>query len=275
MSITRRSLLAATAAAPLIAQKKKYPVGLEMFSVRNELAKDLPGTVAAVAKMGYDCVEFFSPYTQWTPEKAREVRKQMDDLGIKCLSTHNGANMFSGDQMDRAVELNTILGSRYIIMASAGRVEGLDGWKGVAEKLNAAAAKMKPAGIRPGFHNHRAEFLPIDGKMPMEVLAEQTTKDVTLQFDIGTCVHAGVDPVAWIHRNPGRFTSIHCKDWSKNADLGYKALFGEGDAPWKQIFDAVEKTGGLEFYLLEQEGSRFTPYETAEKCLATFRQMRG
>jgi sugar phosphate isomerase/epimerase len=275
MTITRRSIVGGALGTTLAGQKKKLPVGLEMFSVRSELAKDLHGTVAAVAKMGYECVEFFSPYTQWTPEKAREVRKQMDDLGIRCLSTHNGANMFAAENVDRAIELNTILGSRYIVMASAGRVEGLDGWKRVAETLQNAVGKMNPAGIRPGFHNHRSEFEAIGGKMPMEVLAEGTSKDVTLQFDVGTCVHAGVDPVAWILKNPGRITSMHCKDWSKNPELGYKALFGEGDAPWKAIFAAAEKAGGLEFYLVEQEGSRYPALETAEKCLAKFRELHG
>jgi sugar phosphate isomerase/epimerase len=66
---------------------------------------------------------------------------------------------------------------------------------------------------------------------------------------------------------------MHCKDWSP--DTGYKVLFGEGVAPWKKIFDAAEKTGGLEFYLIEQEGSRFPPVETAERCLASFKKMHG
>src|SRR3954470_18393734 len=135
-SLSRRSLLAmAASAAPLAsivsaAKGSKIPVGLELFSVRNELAKDIPGTVKAVAKMGYDCVEFFSPYMSWTADQAKEYRKVMDDAGIKCRSTHNGPGSFEGDGAKKAMELNTILGSKYIVMASAGRVEGLDGWKG-------------------------------------------------------------------------------------------------------------------------------------------------
>jgi len=94
-----------------------------------------------------------------------------------------------------------------------------------------------------------------------------------MQFDVGTCLEVGDDPIAWINSNPGRIRSLHLKEWS--ADTGYKALLGEGKADWKKIFEAAEKTGGVEYYLIEQEGSRFTPFETAEKCLETFKKMRA
>jgi len=258
-----------------MAQGKKMPIGLELYSVRNELSKDLMGTVLTVAKMGYKNVEFYSPYFSWTPEYAREVRKLLDDLGVSCLSTHNGANSFAPENLDKAIELNTILGCRYIVMASAGRVQGLDGWKEVADKLNRGAEKMKPAGLRAGFHNHQVEFRPIDGKRPMDVLAKNTDRSVSLQLDVGTCLEAGTDPLAWIRQNPGRINSLHLKDWSPDPGKGYRVLFGEGVAPWKEIFEAAEKTGGAEFYLIEQEGSAYPPFETAERCLANFRKIQG
>jgi sugar phosphate isomerase/epimerase len=196
-------------------------------------------------------------------------------LKIRCLSTHNSASVFTPENLGKAIELNRIIGSKSIVMASAGRVNGLDGWKGVAEKLTHASEKLKPLGMRAGFHNHKLEFVAIDGTKPMEVLAKNTPKDVTLQLDVGTCVEAGVDPVAWIKANPGRIRSMHCKDWGAGEDKGYKVLFGEGDSPWKKIFEAAESTGGIECYLIEQEGSRFSSFETAEKCLADFKKMRA
>lgn len=275
--MNRRTFLSqvAAAAATLSAKGKKLPVGLELYSVRQELQKDDVGTLKAVAKMGYECVEFYSPYATWDVAKAKDIRKLLDDLGMKALSTHNSGTTFNPESIDHAIELNQILGSKQIIMASAGKVEGLDGWKGVAEKLNAGAAKMKSAGMRAGFHNHKMEFMPIGGKMPMEVLASETGKDVILQLDVGTCVEAGVDPVQWINQHPGRIASMHAKDWSKDPAVGFKALFGEGESPWKQIFAAAEKKGGLDFYLIEQEGSRFSALETAEKCLANFKKLHG
>lgn len=281
-NLTRRSFLAMSAAAPLAlaaaAKARRVPVGIELYSVRDQMDKDLFGTVRAIAKMGYEVVEFYGPYYSWTPAYAKEVRKLTDDLGIRCHSTHNGSNVFTAEALPKAIELNQILGSKYIIMASAGRVAGADGWKGVADKLTMAAEKLAPLKMKTGFHNHKTEFVPIagqqgDGKMPMEILAANTPASVTLQLDVGTCVEAGKDPVAWIKANKGRITSIHCKEWG--AKMGYQALLGEGDAPWKGIFAAAEAVGGIEFYLIEQEGSRFSSLETAEKCLATYRQMRG
>src|SRR5215468_3952210 len=277
-SISRRTFLALAGAAPfaLAAHKVKIvPVGLELYSVRDELAKDLMGTVRAVAKMGYEVVEFFSPYYQWTPDYAKEVRKLLDDLKIRCLSTHNGANAFTPEGLQKAIELNQILGAKYVVMASAGRVEGIDGWKGVAERLTQASEKLKPLKMRAGFHNHKTEFVPIEGARPMDVLAANTPKDVTLQLDVGTCVEAGADPVAWINANPDRIRSLHLREWAAGDDKGYRTLFGEGEAPWLKIFEAAEKVGGVEYYLIEQEGSRFPPLETAERCLASFKKLRG
>jgi sugar phosphate isomerase/epimerase len=253
------------------------PIGLELYSVRDELQKDPQGTVRAVAKMGYQVVEFYAPYHDWTVEQAKDMRKLMNDLGIVCNSTHNNAPSFTDEGLVKSVELNHILGSRYIVMASAGRVNGLDGWKKVAERLAGISERLRPAKLNTGYHNHKPEFVAIDGKRPIEVIAENTPKEVMLQLDVGTCVEAGSDPVAWIKANPGRIHSIHCKDWGagEGPDRGYRVLFGEGDSPWKGIFEAAESVGGVEYYLIEQEGSRFPSLETAQRCLETWKKMRA
>jgi sugar phosphate isomerase/epimerase len=276
-SLSRRAFLAVAAAAPAsfawgTPADKKVPLGLELYSVRNELAKDLFGTVRAVAKMGYEGVEWPSTYYSWNPEYAKEVRKLLDDLKLPCFATHNNAPSFTPEGIPKAIELNSILGAKYIVMASAGRVQDLDGWKAVADRLNQAAEKMKSAGLQPGYHNHAPEFTPIDNVRPIEVVARNTSKDVMLQLDVGTCVQAGSDPIAWIEANPGRIRSVHCKDWSPEAGKGYRVLFGEGASPWKKIFEVAEKTGGVEFYLIEQEGSSYPEAEAAERCLANFRK---
>jgi len=277
-SVSRRSFLAFAAAAPLASatpQGKRIPVGLELYSVREELKQDLMRTVRDVAKLGYQVVEFYAPYFRWTDTYAKDVRKLLDDLGIHCLSTHNDSQSFTPENLPRAIELNHLIGSKFIVMASAGKVQGLDGWQGVAERLNQAADKLKPQELRTGYHNHTAEFRPVNGRRPIEIIAENTGKEVVLQFDVGTCIEAGGDPVAWIDRNPGRIVSMHCKDWSPEPGKGYKVLFGEGVAPWKKIFEAAERTGGIEYYLIEQEGSAYPPLETAKRCLASFQKLHG
>ncbi|MCC6342748.1 MAG: sugar phosphate isomerase/epimerase [Bryobacterales bacterium] len=274
-TITRRSFLGAAATAAALPRSKRIPVGLELYSVRDELKKDLMDTVRGVAKMGYQGVEFFSPYYDWSLDYAREVRKLLDGLGIHCYSTHNSSRNFDAANIGKAIELNSIIGSKFIVMASSGKVEGLDGWKTVAARLNEGAEKMKSAGLRAGYHNHKTEFGPIGGTRPMEILAGNTDKNVVLQLDVGTCIEAGSDPVEWIRRHPGRIVSMHCKDWSSDPNKGYRVLFGEGVAPWKKIFEAAEKTGGIEYDLIEQEGSDYPPMDTAARCLAAFRKTHG
>jgi sugar phosphate isomerase/epimerase len=280
--LTRRSFLATLGAAALAgtapveagAKPRKLPIGLELYSVRDELAKDLTATVTAVAKMGYEVVEFYSPYAAWEPSYAKEVRKLMDDLNIKCLSTHNARRSMEGDGLKKAIELNQIIGSKTLVMASPGRAETQDDWKKVAEVLTQAAETLKPLKMRAGYHNHQLEFTERDGFLPMPFLAANTPKSVTLQFDVGTCLEAGYDPLAWINANPSRIRSLHLKDWGKGADRGYHVLFGEGDAPWKKLLEAAQSRGGAEYFLIEQEGSRFPSLETAEKCLANYRALR-
>jgi sugar phosphate isomerase/epimerase len=279
-SLSRRGFLAAAAAASLARAAKSVPVGIELYSVRHEMDKDTLATVRAIAKMGYQVVEFYGGYTQWTTDFAKEVRKIMDDGGTRCNSTHNGGPSFTDAGMGKAIEINHILGAKYIVMASApGRNTTIDAWKGVAELLTKAMDKFRPEGLSSGYHNHQAEFRKIEGKRPIEVIAENTPKDFMLQLDVGTCVEVGEDPVAWINANPGRIKSLHLKEWAEpvegDKEKGYRALLGEGQAPWMKIFDAAEKTGGTEYYLIEQEGSRYSELETAERCLALYKKMRG
>jgi len=279
MSLTRRSFLALSAALPWSlkssASASAVPVGLELYSVREGLKKDPQATVRAVGQMGYQCVEFYAPYFEWTEAETKQMRKLLDDLGVRCYSTHNDEKYFNAENINRARDMNLILGTKYMVQSWSDPKPNLDGWKAVAENLNSAAATLEPAGLKPGYHNHDAEWKPIDGVRPMDVLAKNTKPSIMLQLDVGTCVKAGADPVPWIRANPGRIHSLHLKDWSSDPAKEYKVLFGEGDAKWKDIFAAAESVGGVEYYLIEQEGSRFSELETARRCLQNYRSMRA
>jgi sugar phosphate isomerase/epimerase len=270
---------AATSAPPQRAQKE-YPIGIELYAVRGELARDLPNTLRTVAQIGYQVVEFYAPYLGWTLPYAKEVRTRLDDLGLRCFSTHNSfAALTPGETMAKAIELNQVLGARHIILASPPpNTEGLEGWKRVSGQLTAAVEQLKPHGLFAGFHNHRVEWTPLaGGTRIMDVIAANTPSEFVLQLDVGTCLEAGADPVAWVKANPGRVRSAHLKDWAPGteaAEKSYRVLFGEGVAPWKEIFAALESVGGVEFYLMEQEGSRYSEFETARRCLDSWRAMR-
>jgi sugar phosphate isomerase/epimerase len=225
-------------------------------------------------------VEFYAPYLGWTIPYAKDVRTMLDDLGLRCFSTHNAFDALTpGDTMAKAIELNQVLGARHIILASPPpNTSGLEDWKRVSGQLTTAVEQLKPHGLFAGFHNHRVEWTPLaGGRRVMDVIAANTPPEFILQLDVGTCVEAGADPVAWIAANPGRIKSAHLKDWAPGKDgeeKSFRVLFGEGVAPWKQILAALESVGGVEFYLMEQEGSRYSEFDTAQRCLDTWRTMR-
>jgi sugar phosphate isomerase/epimerase len=276
-----RGALAAEAVASASEPEKKYPIGLELYSVRTELARDLTNTLRTVAKIGYEVVEFYAPYYDWSLPYAKTVRSLMDDLGLRCYSTHNSIESFTpGDKMAKAIELNQILGSRLLVLASAPDItKGLEDWKRLCGQLTSVVELLNTHGLTTGFHNHQSEWAPLDGeRRVMDIVAANTPKEFVLQLDVGTCVEAGADPVAWIKANPGRIKVLHLKDWAPGTseeEKGYRVLFGEGVSPWPEIIAASEAGGGVEYYLMEQEGSRFSEFETAERCLGAWKTLRA
>jgi sugar phosphate isomerase/epimerase len=165
-----------------------------------------------------------------------------------------------------------------IVSSAPGSTKGVDGWKELGAKLTGIVEQLKPHGLTTGFHNHQTEWKQLDGgPRIMDVLAASTPPEFVLQLDVGTCMEAGADPVAWIRANPGRIKSIHLKDWApgeRSAEKGYRVLFGEGVSPWKEITAAAESVGGVEYYLLEQEGSRYTEFDTAQRSIELWKKFR-
>jgi sugar phosphate isomerase/epimerase len=287
-SFFRRSavLLAAAQADSLLRRAwafKVLPVGIGMYAVEAEWNKDEPGTLRALAQMGYQAVEFWAPYLQWTTQRAKDLRKVLDDVGMHCFSTHNDGTTFSAEGLPKAIELNHILGSKSIVVSGnnmtaewtgGSKITTIDGWKKVADRLTSFSAKLQSAGIQVGYHNHPIEFTAIDGKYPMDVLAANTPKEVMLQLCVGACVGPHADPVAFVKANPGRIRHIHCKDWSPEKQ--YTVLFGEGISPWPQVFAACESVGGAEFYLIEQlGGGSLRTLETARANMANWKKARA
>ncbi len=164
--------LATGAAAGLNAQtRKQYPIGLQQTAVGRNIQQDLNGTLRAVAKMGYDIIEFSAnTFMNWTPDQARQVRALLDELNLKCRSTHNEIVSFSGDGLSKSIELNQIIGSDTLVSVrgpapTGGRgtgtpaiPPGLDAWKRFSEQLSQAAGRIRSAKMTLGFHNHAIEF---------------------------------------------------------------------------------------------------------------------
>lgn len=283
-SVSRRDfvLLAATSAAALRAQAgKRIPIGLQQTAVGRNIQQDLEGTLRAVAKMGYDIIEFSAnTFMTWTPEKARSVRSVLDDVNLRCHSTHNEIVSFSGDGLAKAIELNQILGSNTLVSVrgpgpTGGRRGGtpappatLDAWKAFSEQLSSAAGRIRAAKMTLGFHNHDVEFKTLEGTRPIDILA--SNHDITsFHLNIGLCLKGGGDPVAFIKKCPGRIQSLLIQDYQQQAK-------------WKEIFAAAEGKGGLQFYLIQRTDGLFLVerqgddlLDFAQKDLAYFRQLHG
>lgn len=280
--ISRRqfAVLASASAATLKGQTKQFPIGLQQTAVGRNIQQDLNGTLRAIAKMGYDIIEFSAgTFMNWTPDQAREVRALLDDLNLKCRSTHNEIVSFSGDGLSKSIELNRIIGSDTLVsVRGPGPTPGgggtpaapptLDAWKRFSEQLSQAAGRIRSAKMTLGFHNHAIEFQLVEGTRPIDILA--ANKDVTsFHLNIGLCLQGAGDPIAFIRQCPGRIQSLLVQDY-------------KGQAHWKEIFSAAEEKGGLQFYLLQRTDGLFLVQregtdllDFAQKDLQYFRQLHG
>jgi sugar phosphate isomerase/epimerase len=246
----------------------KIPIGLQLYSVREDCARDLPGTLDAVARMGYVAVEFAGYYNR----NAQELRKLLDDRGLKCCGTHTGFNTIIGDELPRTIEFNQTLGNRFLIVPGLPeeRRKSRAAWRETAQMMNEAADRAAPAGMKVGYHNHGVEFQPMDGELPWDTFFSNTKPEVVMQLDFGNALHGGGNPIPYVERYPGRATTVHLKEYSATND---KALIGEGDVNWQQLFHLCETVGGTEWYIVEQESYAYPPIECVDKCLQNLRKM--
>jgi sugar phosphate isomerase/epimerase len=273
-SLNRREFLAGAAItaalAPALSGKRSVPVAVELFSIRQDCVRDLPGSLAAVANMGYQGVEFAGYYGR----SAKELRKMLDDLNLKAFSTHIPLKSLVGDELEKTIEFNQILGNSRLTVASLPASQTIQPWYDYAKQFNEIAAKLKPHKMRVGFHNHAAELVPVEGKRPWDVFFDNTGKDVTMQMHLAAFPPKGLDPVDYINRYAGRARLMHINDYSPDRR---EVMLGEGIIKWTKVLDAAERTGGIEVYIIEQERypAPLTPMQCIERCLEDFRKLRA
>jgi sugar phosphate isomerase/epimerase len=225
---------------------KKIPIGLQVYSVRNEAQKDLAAVLAQVAQMGYEGVEF-AGYYGWPAEK---IRKVLDQHNLKCCGTHTGVKEMMGEQFAKTVEFNKTIGNKNLIAPSGMRTSSQEACIEFAKQMTELAAKAKEQGMRVGYHNHAGEFDSKGGFIPWEVFASNSGKDVILQVDIGHIARAGADPAVYMEKFPGRLTTVHVKDFAKGKP---DPVVGEGEVDWPKMFRICEGPGGTEWYIIEDE----------------------
>ncbi|MFB0553223.1 MAG: sugar phosphate isomerase/epimerase family protein [Phycisphaerae bacterium] len=249
--------------------RRRAPIGLQLYSVREDCKKDLPGTIATVAKMGYKGVEFAGYYDR----SAKQLRKMLDDNGLVCCGTHTGLDTLLGDNLARTIEFNRTLGNKYLIVPGLPEKyrASRQAWLDTAKLFNELAEKVKPHGMLVGYHNHSIEFTAMDGELPWDTFYGNTRKDVIMQIDVGNAIHGGADPLPYLYKYPGRAITVHVKEFSKT---NKKALIGEGDVNWKAFFALCRAVGETEWYIVEQESYAYPPLECVERCLRNLRKMK-
>jgi sugar phosphate isomerase/epimerase len=248
--------------------KKKLLIGLQLYSVRDDCAKDFPGMIKAVAKMGFTGVEFAGYYGK----SAKELKQMLDENGLKCYGTHIGLDTLMGDDLLKTVEFNQILGNKMLIVPWIPEERRNTKAKIIetAKLFSDISAKLKPYGMYIGYHNHMEEFKPVDGEMPFDTFFSNTDKGVAIQFDTGNAMEAGAQAAPFIKRYPGRVLSVHVKDHSATNP---KALLGEGDVHWNEVLPLILGSAGTRYFIIEQESYPTTPLDAVEKCLRNFEKM--
>jgi sugar phosphate isomerase/epimerase len=278
--MTRRTFLrtsaAAAAAASLpsavFAQNRKVDrIGLQLYSVRDLMKQDMPGTLAKVAAIGFKEVELAGLFDR----SPKDVRAMLDKNGLTAPGTHVDW-VTVGGKLPQVLETAAILGHQFVIVPylTDDDRKKPDVYKRLADVLNRAGAESAKAGIQVAYHQHGFEFVPFDGipgKLPYDYLLDNTDpKLVKMELDLCWISAAEKDPLAYFDKYPGRFPLVHVKDWLKDGKpatayagalgpdtkfTGNMANVGQGSIDWKRIFAQSDKAG-IKHYIIEHDNPK-------------------
>jgi sugar phosphate isomerase/epimerase len=256
--------------------KKVGTVGIQLYTVRDAMQKDLMGTLQKVAQIGYKDVEL-AGYNKgkFYGKTPTEFKKILDDLGLKTTSTHMGLNVLK-EGWQEAVDGAATLGETYIVCPFVPKSEfdTADKYKALAEVLNKSGEIAKKSNIQLAYHNHDFEFDPVNGQLPYDILLKETDADLLkMELDIYWIQFAGKDPLAYFNNHPGRFHLWHVKDMDNTAKRFFTSV-GSGVIDWKPIFKAAKKSGLQHFYVEQDAHANNQPMENIEASYKYLKNLR-
>lgn len=261
-------------APKLFAYDKKY-IGLQLYTVRDAMSKDVPGTLAKVAALGYTSVEATygdGKYFGTEPKAFAELLKKnnliMPSAHYLLGEAMKGKGTILND-WDKAVEDAASVGQKYMVCAWLAPSErgNLDHYKKLAEDFNKAGETCKKAGIQFCYHNHDFEFIQENGKYPYEILLDNTDKNlVKMEIDLYWLTKANQDPIALIDKHPGRFPLWHVKDMDKTPKKMFTEV-GNGVIDFKKIFTKANKAG-LKYFFVEQDICPGNPFDSISQSIS-------
>ena len=284
--MNRREFLGAASAAVLLSrlpalaadEHKLGAIGLQLYTVRDQMAKDFDGTIAKVAATGYKEAEF-AGYFKRTPQQVRAV---LERNHLVAPSAHIPIEDLRA-KLPQVIEAAHVIGHQYIVNPWINQEDrgSLDNWKKIFAFFNETGRKVKEAGLQFAHHNHDFEFKPTDGQVPYDLLLKETDPSlVKLEMDLYWITAAGEDPLKYFNEYRGRFPMLHVKD--RPAKLAHPvyvtenakfAPVGRGVVDFKRVFAHAEK-GGVEHYYVEQDYTQGSPFDAIKISYDDLRSMR-
>lgn len=267
-ALTRREWIAAAGfAAVASANPLNLPIGLQAYTLRNQLPGHVPEVLAEVAKIGYREIEVADPFYG---VEAKDLVPILKKLKLTAPAGHYGSAQ-KQDEWQRQMEHAMTLGVHYMITNFPSEWRGtLDGWKRAGDLLNQAGEQCKKNGLMAAYHNHNFEYKEVEGMVGYDQLLKSTDPNlVAMEMDCFWTTIAGKNPVAYFEKYPGRFHLLHIKDLKK----GYAPVtggklegnpfleVGQGIIDWKRIFGAARKAG-VKHYFVEQDRCDRPPIES-------------
>lgn len=246
----------------------KIPIGFQLYTVRGEFARNVPGTLKTLAEIGYQAVEFWGyagtpkVYQEYT---AAQLRKLLDDNGLKCCGMHLELKALAGENLKRTIENNQVLGNEYLNVAMAKEQMGSEsGIAELADTLTKASAECQPHHLMVGYHAHPFDFARLQGKFAWELLFRRLKPDINMQLDVGNCLSGDGDPIAMLKEFPARTRTIHIKE--------HKEKTFDSDF-YKEVFHLCETSCGTKWYIVEMGGLLGNGFEVPRDALAKLHKL--
>ena len=229
---------------------KRDQIGLQLYTLREMAAKDLDGTLRAVGKMGYAGIEFAGFYGH----SAADVRKMLDEYGLKAFSAHNQIAEFDNDIEKVISDLQTIGAPWGVVPFVSPDNRSPEFFAALGDKMNGYGSRFADAGLKLGYHNHDFEFTMTaeDGRTIFDTLIDITDPAlVSFELDLFWAAVGGYEPDGVMRQHPDRIKIVHLKD-GKELARGKDLPFGEGSLDWGAILAAARDLG-VEYYIVEQD----------------------
>jgi len=243
-------------------------LSVQLWSVKDDVAKDFEGTLKQLKAYGFQGVEFAGNFGKYADDP-KGLKAFLDKTGLKASAAHVPFEKFSPENFEKTVAFYKAIGCNLLIIPMDKRAQTLEGAKEVAKDLSDIEAKLAPLGMHTGYHNHKPEMLDIDQTTPWDVIAKNTPATVVLQQDVGWTEAAGKNPVDIIKNYPGRTIVTHYKAAAPEPGNKENPIIGEDSTDWKSLIVANRTFGGTLWLVVEQEvyAEGMTPMQSVEASL--------